>query len=288
MAQNTAPFPYPTTPLYINSEQAQIEYLAEHFWDECDIDNITSRYTSNTLAEALGRWGQLLHLLTGYGPTHPIAESAITNLLNKAAKSGKDNYWFFLEWLEKLFYDPSSPLRCDEHFAIVCNHATSSKKSPLDSTEALRYNSLLQLVSRNNPSSTAANFTYTLADGSQHKMHAIEAELLIIYFYNPGCDDCRYVKALMDSSEAIDRLHRQGRLKVLALYPDGEVDEWRKHLHENPSWWISSYDKGSQILQKQTYDLKATPTLYLLDRNKQVILKDPDAERLIRFLDNNF
>lgn len=287
-AQNTTPFPYPALPLYINSEQAQMEYLVEHFWDDCDLGSIATRYTYNTLSDAFARWGQLLGVFTGYGPTHPLAERAITRLLDRAAKTDKECYWFFLEWLENLFYTPHSPLRCDGHFVVVCRHATSPTSSPLDSTETSRYASLLRLASRNNPTDTATDFAYTLANGRQSRLHAIDSELLLLFFYNPDCNDCRRVKRLLEASATIQRLHDQRRLTILALYPDAEVDVWRNHLHENPSWWINSYDNGSQILRHQLYDLKASPTLYLLDKDKRVILKDPDAEQLLWLLENNF
>ena len=36
--------------------------------------------------------------------------------------------------------------------------------------------------------------------------------------------------------------------------------------------WIHGYDKGMEIMRKRLYDIKAFPTLYLLDSDKNVIL----------------
>ena len=38
--------------------------------------------------------------------------------------------------------------------------------------------------------------------------------------------------------------------------------------------WVNSYDDGEVIFGNLLYDIKAIPTLYLLDKNKKVILKD--------------
>lgn len=56
--------------------------------------------------------------------------------------------------------------------------------------------------------------------------------------------------------------------------PDEELQEWKRHLSDFPKEWINGYDKGLVIKEKNLYDLKAIPTLYLLDQKKIVILKD--------------
>ncbi len=38
--------------------------------------------------------------------------------------------------------------------------------------------------------------------------------------------------------------------------------------------WINGYDKELTVLERELYDLKAMPTLYLLDKDKKVLLKD--------------
>jgi hypothetical protein len=81
-------------------------------------------------------------------------------------------------------------------------------------------------------------------------------------------------------------LHSMGAIEVLAVYADGDVAEWRKAQPERPDWWIWAYDKGQVIQNKNLYDLKAIPTLYLLDEQKRVILKDPDVEALLGVLEN--
>jgi len=59
---------------------------------------------------------------------------------------------------------------------------------------------------------------------------------------------------------------------VLAVYPDADLSAWLKAPF--PPGWISGYDAGKVITGNQLYDLKAMPTLYLLDKEKRVILKD--------------
>jgi len=50
-----------------------------------------------------------------------------------------------------------------------------------------------------------------------------------------------------------------------------------------PAQWIHAYDKGMEITQRRLYDIKAIPTLYLLDKEKKVLLKDTSVEALESF-----
>ena len=67
------------------------------------------------------------------------------------------------------------------------------------------------------------------------------------------------------------------------IYPDSDLEEWLAHLNGMPAGWVHGYDKGMEITQKRLYDIKAIPTIYLLDRDKNVILKDTSIEAVESF-----
>ena len=83
-------------------------------------------------------------------------------------------------------------------------------------------------------------------------------------------------------------LIEQGRLKILVLYPDEDLVAWRQHLGDYPSQWINAYDKGMKITSQRLYDLKAIPSLYLLDENKRVLAKDVSDVREIEYKINQY
>ena len=49
---------------------------------------------------------------------------------------------------------------------------------------------------------------------------------------------------------------------------------------EIPDGWINSYDKELTVLTEECYDLKAMPALYLLDKDKKVLLKDATVKEI--------
>ena len=282
-AQTTEPFPEITVPAIYTDQASYVAYYISHYWDRYDFATYDKKYTEETTGQAFANFAYLLQMQSGIGAATPEAQSAVKAMLTRAAVS-EDAYWHCLDLCEHYFYEPNSPMRNDEFFIPAIAHALSTK-SPLDEDSKSRYRTLKKTVERNRPGTVATDFVYTTAGGSQGRMSQIKSDILILYFYNPGCADCRRVKDMLVESEAVGRLHKEGRLKVLAVYPDEDLTEWKKYLAENPKWWISSYDKGAVVQSRNLYDLKAIPTLYLLDKDKNVVLKDPTPENLIGLLE---
>lgn len=282
-AQGGEPFPEINVPAIYTDQASYVAYYIAHYWDRYNFAAYDKKYSEETTGQAFANFAYLLQMQSGIGAATPEAQSAVKTMLSRAAVS-EEAYWHFLDLCEHYFYEPNSPMRNDEFFIPAIDHALSSK-SPLDETSKSRYRTLKKTVERNRPNSIATDFTYTIQSRAQGRMHQIKSEILLLFFYNPGCADCRRVKEMLVASEAVDALHKAGRLKVLAVYPDEDLTEWKKYLSENPKWWISSYDKGAVVMSRNLYDLKAIPTLYLLDGDKRVVLKDPTPENLIGLLE---
>ncbi len=273
-------FPFVPVPYYIaNDGSSEAEWVALHFWDRYDFAVYESRYEPKA-----NKQGFAVFLNTLYAIPPQLHFDAIEAMMTKAAVS-EDSYWYFLEMAELVLYDPLSPLRNDLLWESFVRHAVG-ERSPLDEDSKGRYRSLLAIVSRNQMGTIATDFVYTLAGGKQGRLHDIKAPFTLIWFYNAGCSECARTKEEIMATGYLDMLHSSGALEVLALYPDDELDKWRNALPENPSWWISAYDKGKVISNKNLYDLKAMPTIYLLDDQKRVIMKDPTVEDLLGVLES--
>ena len=276
-AQPREQFPYVTIPYTIASEGARAEWFALHFWDSYDFSAAETKYSPEA-----NKQGFVNYIGVLYATSPEYSAKAIGEMMQRAAKS-EDGYWYFLEMAEMALYDPTSPMRNDLLWEMFLHHAVG-EKSPLDESSKERYRSMLKLVSRNQQGQKATDFVYTRADGSQGRLYDIKAPFVVIYFYNPGCSECARTKAQIDASGYLDALHEMGAVEVLALHPDEDLTEWRRRLPENPKWWISAYDKGQKINRNELYDLKAIPTLYLLDDQKRVMMKDPTVEDFLGVL----
>lgn len=73
-------------------------------------------------------------------------------------------------------------------------------------------------------------------------------------------------------------------MQVVAVYIDNEAEAWKSASY--PPAWLSVY--APEIDQQDLYNIKALPTLYLLDTQKRVLLKDVRLEKVINHLSSVF
>ncbi len=139
----------------------------------------------------------------------------------------------------------------------------------------------LRLTQQNRPGAEANNFSYSLASGEIKTMHDIDADYTLLFFYNPECPACKQMKAALYTDPIVNGRIMEGRLAVLAIYTDSDTVLWRKHLGEMPGNWIMGRDHEERLWKERVYDLRAIPSVYLLDRMKRVILKDCQTESTI-------
>ncbi|MDR3261852.1 MAG: thioredoxin family protein [Tannerella sp.] len=130
------------------------------------------------------------------------------------------------------------------------------------------------------PPERATDFTYTLATDRQGTLYAIHSEWILLYFYDPTCEDCHALMERLNASEVINRLIEEKRLQVLAVYPEEDTEAWLEQAKHVPPAWVNGYDKGAVINTKGLYLIKTLPALYLLDRDKNIRLKEATAEEV--------
>lgn len=131
-----------------------------------------------------------------------------------------------------------------------------------------------KMMLKNRVGTKAANFSYITTKGTKGNLYQLNKMYTLIYFYNPGCVACQEIIDYMKKSSMVNHLLNKDMIDILAVYTDTELDKWRGYSDKMPTGWINGCDKWQDINQKQIYDLKAIPTIYLLDRNKEVLLKD--------------
>lgn len=106
----------------------------------------------------------------------------------------------------------------------------------------------------------------------------------MLFFFDPDCNNCREIKKEFASSTVINRLLEHRILKILALYPEENIEVWNNYLNKMPADWIVARDPKNVIRNKELYELQALPTIYLLDGQKRIILKDARPEVLYQHL----
>ena len=71
---------------------------------------------------------------------------------------------------------------------------------------------------------------------------------------------------------------------MLAVFADGEEAVWRRTPAELPQGWTDGLD-ATGVQEHGLYVLSELPALYLLDRDRRVLLKEPAPEVLTQALE---
>ena len=139
----------------------------------------------------------------------------------------------------------------------------------------------LKLASRNLPGAKASDFTYYLPNGQARTLQEtnVKNNRLLLVFYDPECPGCHEIMQEMIHDTALADAVGTGQLTVLAIYTEGNPEAWENDLSSIPSGWLAGTDREA-IKLGALYDLKAMPSLYLLDGEKRVLLKDAPYSRI--------
>lgn len=269
-------FTLPEIPSVITTDIQKYEFLAENYWTKFNFKD-TTQIHQNPIAEQL--YVNFLSLLSQVPQS--TAQIGVGKMMD-LAQSDKTMYSFFATLGEKYLYDPNSAQRNEVLYCTVLESILSSKL--IDEAHKVRPRSRYELAQKNKIGDKAIDFKYTLASGKQSSLYSIKSMFTLVYFNNPGCGDCKHVKEQLSSSSLLNIMIQGGNLKLLSIYPDEDLAEWHKDQASAPTSWINAYDKGTVVKNGNLYDLKAIPTLYLLDSNKRVLLKDARFEEIERYL----
>ncbi len=281
-------FPTIEVPAVYVDQDERIRYVSAHFWDR--FLDTTRVYTTDSLhfngvaEEALeDQFGTFVTLL-GMVPLQE-GKAAVDRLFIQAENFGRKEIRVFnrlSEWARKYLYDPNSPVRSEDLFQPWVQRLSAS---PLvDPGLQQGYAWEARMCALNGIGTKAADFSFTDTKGRRRTLYSIPADRILLIFGNPGCHACRELTEQMRALPEVSALIRSGSLKVVDVYIDEDVADWKAHIAEYPADWINGYDHRFAIRTELLYNVRGIPSLYLLDKDKTVLLKDAPTENVLQAL----
>ena len=292
-AQAQQSFPYPAIPDKLCSVEQRAGYLSEHYWDNYNFADTLLLKSKEVTEQGFINFIDILNKFNldnaSKGVAHKdIAQKGITRkditqkdiaqkdiaqkdivrkgiarkditqqgiacftrkaFSNAAAKERFENL------IEHYFEDQLSPVRNDRVYLIFLEEM---KNSPcFDETEKERIAFKIKTTNKNLPGDIAINFNFKDENGKEHQLSDYKDQKVILYFYDPDCENCHEVSAWLKQQTI------PADIKVLKMVADNHI----------------SY----------IYSLKNMPTIFLLDKENKVILKDCTAQELIENISTKY
>ena len=237
-------FPYPALPDTLRSVEQRAGYLSEHYWDNYNFAD-TLMLESEEVTEQ--GFVNFIDILGRFSPA--IAQKGIAGFTQRAFKNtaAKER---FESLIEHYFENPQSPLRNDRVYLLFLEEM---KNSPcFDEAEKERLAFKIKTTNKNLPGDIAINFNFKDENGKSHQLSDYRDQKVILYFYDPDCENCHKVSAWLKQQTI------PADIKVLKIIADNHIS----HI----------------------YSLRAMPTIFLLDKGNLVVLKDCTAQELIAYV----
>ena len=120
--------------------------------------------------------------------------------------------------------------------------------------------------------------------GSYIDFYNIDSKYTILAFWESDCSHCK--KSIPELYEVYQRLKPKG-VSVLAIHMLGGVEgkkKWINFVNEHELYnWINAWNPYD-FTYKKLYDIKTTPVIFILDKDKKIIGKKLDPKQIEEFI----
>jgi peroxiredoxin len=254
----------PFIPSFLSKEE-RLNYLKLHFFDHANFQD-TLLLNSNVWAN------KAIAYLSLYGNAKLDQKQleaefikAVTIMFGAAAVNA-EVYKFILDYVVGGF---------DKyHFDGVITYIADNFQDPFSCEDQARKTSLqkkLDNFKKISIGKMAPEIEISDTKGKIIKLSLIQSEYVLVIFYSSGCGHC--AQMMPQVKEYYDK-QKPRRVEVMAVSIDTSRSEWMQFLKEGKLEWINVSElKGFNSKAADDYNIFATPTMFLLDREKKIIAK---------------
>ncbi|MBC8487545.1 MAG: TlpA family protein disulfide reductase [Bacteroidetes bacterium] len=246
-------------------EAGRREYATEHFFDHIDFTDVelirSNAYTSLAI--------EYMSIYSNPNFTQEQLEESFIQAVDKIMYEAMDNniiYEFIVDYLvggfERFHFEKVLDYIAENYSPEQCKN--EERKTDLQ-TRLIKYAELAK-------GKKAPEIVIPDINGEQIKLSKINSEYTLILFWASWCPHC---------NEVLPKIHNiyvnsvsRNTLEVLSVSLDTEKEEWLAALQEANYTWIDCSElKGWDSQVAIDYNIYATPTMFLLDKNKKIVAK---------------
>ena len=263
----SALFEYPTVPEDIEDWTERNNWLVENFWNNFDFQQKSVGQIQ--LNHAFKTWTVPMRFAN-----KDIVMKTTDKLLSKLSKNPPMLYQF-TKSAEETLYSPKSEIWIDEVYVKFLEAITKNKK--IDDIRKIRYKDQLNKLNNSLVGNVFPNFLYINRNGESTDFKPV-ADYSIIEFGHPDCIDCKISKMQLESDVVIGRLLNDGKIEIFYIIPDLDNDDWQNMVADYPvNWKVGASDDAEDI-----FDIRLSPTFYIIDSEKKIISKNAPVEEVIQ------
>lgn len=265
----------PPTPAGEDSVMFRYHYYKAHFWDGIDITDpgvLRSPLLHNKIIDYLD------NVVVQQVDT-VIKE--VDNLL-QIAKASPEAFRYLLISLTNKYVNPKINGHDEVFVHLVDNYYLKGLATWTDEATIAKLEERAASIRPNFIGEPAHPFILQDTLGTDYALYDIQAQYTVLYFYDPDCGHCK--KATPMLYDAYADLQAKN-VEVLAICTTTDKQRWEEFIRENDLNWPNLADLNSVAHVKFYYDVRSTPTVYILDKDKKILLKKIATEDVPEIID---
>ncbi len=249
------------------------QYYRDHYFDPYDL-------TDSRLLRTPFFYEKVNYYVEKLTPQTP--DSIIKTLDNLLEKFEGDEDMFkyhLITFLNK--YASSKIVGFDAIYVHLVNNYYAQGKAPWTDDEQLE--KMIKNAKKFEPiliGKPAPRIQLVKSDGSPIDLYDVQADYTVLYFWDPDCGHCK--KSIPKLVSFYEKYKNQG-VEVLAVcskLTDKVPECWETTKERGMDIWINAADPYLRSRYKQVYDVRSTPMIYILDKDKKIVSKRIGSDQL--------
>lgn len=260
-------FPYPNIPEILTNLDDRSNYLVSHFWDRCNLKS--AFYSKDRFKQAFN----------DYIAIAPYAHRDTMNLsiekLIKTVSKNPENMLILGEIAQETLYGDSAQFWSDELYLPFAKAVVQTKK--ISKVHKARFEYHVQVLEQSQVGMPAYNLKFTNEEGQKQNLKNFNAPYILLFINETDCDDCIMARARLATNIKIQQLIADSKLLIISINPVDADNEWKEMITKYPVSWV----KGAADDVDSYFDMRMTPSIYLLDQKHTILAKNIDINTLI-------
>lgn len=258
----------PEIPSYIQTPMQRADFLVANFWNNLNVNDSLRSQDEILLEQSFVDFLSIIPLAT----SDSIVDIGFRNLL-ETSHQNPNIYKKITNFAEIYLNTSDSPMYSEDLYLQYLQ--ALSRSNFISEIQRIRLEDLIEMMGKNRIGSKASDFSFISPEGeflSLSKLLSPGMKIMLIFF-DPECEQCEVTLEKLRADSNLQKSLTEGHLKVVAIYPGDNEPAWRRKISSLPPEWIFGINQY-EIEDNDLYYLPEMPTIYLLDDNGTVLIKE--------------
>lgn len=272
----------PTLPDGTKDSSFPYEYYLAHFWDNIDLtDDVLARTPNNIIKEKVNFYFDKMVPL--------IPDSIIKHVdlvIGKASNTIDVERYLITTLLQK--FQSSSLMGHDKIMVHIGDkYYCSGKAWWYDSASQATTGKLCDDMRHSLIGERGVHLQLRDTSNIYRSTEGVMADYYFVVFWDPTCGHCKEVLPKLANLKA---KNLENRWDVTTIVSAEKMKEWKQFLKEHPEMGLfRNLHRGEVMTQAwadslHKYYIYASPTIFILDKNRKIIANRIDVEKIPEFL----